>query len=190
MMIMIDNYDSFTYNLVQEMGKIGAVMEVHRNDVITVDELEAKAPNALIISPGPCTPTEAGISVEVVRRFSGRVPLLGVCLGHQSIVQAFGGKVVHATRIMHGKTSPVRHNEQGIFAGVPNPFAGGRYHSLVGERDSLPDCLMITAETEDDDREIMGIQHREHPTYGVQFHPESVLTPDGMQVMKNFLDLL
>ncbi len=190
MIVMIDNYDSFTYNLVQEMGKLGAQMDVYRNDVITVDELQELNPSALIISPGPCTPNKAGISVEAVKRFSGKIPLMGVCLGHQSIIQAFGGKIIHAKRIMHGKTSPVSHDDQGVFAGVPNPFEGGRYHSLVSERASLPECLRITAETQDDDAEIMGVQHVEHPTYGVQFHPESVLTPAGMKVMKNFLDSL
>ncbi len=189
MIVMIDNYDSFTYNLVQEMGKIGASMEVYRNDTITVDELAELPMNALIISPGPCTPKEAGISVEAVQRFSGKLPLFGVCLGHQSIVHAFGGDVIHAKRIMHGKTSPVSHNSDGVFKDLPNPFEAGRYHSLVGKHESLPDCLEIVATT-DDDGEIMGIRHKEHPTYGVQFHPESVLTPDGIKVMKNFLDMI
>lgn len=188
MIIMIDNYDSFTYNLVQEMGKMGVEMAVYRNDAISIEKLTALNPTALIISPGPCTPLEAGISVDAVRTFSGQLPLLGVCLGHQSIVHAFGGRVVHAKRIMHGKVSDVRHHGDGLFAGVDNPFAGGRYHSLVGERHSLPDCLAITAES--DDGEIMGIRHREHPTVGVQFHPESVLTPAGTTVMQNFINMI
>ncbi len=188
MIVMIDNYDSFTYNLVQEMGKLGAEMEVYRNDVLSVDELEAQQPTALIISPGPGTPDQAGISVEAVQRFSGRIPLLGVCLGHQAIAQAFGGRIIHADRIMHGKTSPITHNGEGIFKDAPNPFAGGRYHSLAVEHQSLPDGFEITAES--DDGEIMGIRHRRHPTIGIQFHPESVLTPDGPQIMKNFLDML
>ncbi len=189
MIVMIDNYDSFTYNLVQEMGKLGATMEVYRNDQITVDELEALKPTALIVSPGPCTPKEAGISVAAIQRFSGRIPLLGVCLGHQSIVAAFGGKVIHAKRIMHGKTSPVAHDNTGLFAGVSDPFDAGRYHSLVGEQSSLPDCLLVTGRTTDDD-EIMGLRHIEHPTVGVQFHPESVLTPEGPAIMQNFLNMI
>jgi len=188
MIIMIDNYDSFTYNLVQEMGKMGAEMTVFRNDRITMDELEAMRPTALIVSPGPCTPSEAGISVEVILAFSGSIPVFGVCLGHQSIVQAFGGRIGHAGRIMHGKTSPISHNGQGLFAGLPDPFEGGRYHSLSAVPDSLPDCLEITATA--DDGEVMGLRHRDHPTVGVQFHPESVLTPDGPAVMKNFLEMI
>jgi anthranilate synthase component 2 len=186
--IMIDNYDSFTYNLVQEMGKLGAEMTVHRNDKITLAELEAAAPTALIISPGPCTPSQAGISIAAIQAFSGRIPVFGVCLGHQSIVQAFGGLIIHAQSIMHGKVSPVTHNGAGLFSDVPSPFPVGRYHSLVSDREHFPDCLEITAES--DDGEIMGIRHREHPTVGVQFHPESVLTPDGPRVMQNFLDML
>ncbi|MCJ8330890.1 MAG: aminodeoxychorismate/anthranilate synthase component II [Lentisphaeria bacterium] len=188
MIIMIDNYDSFTYNLVQEMGKLGAEMDVFRNDKITVDELAEKNPTALIISPGPCSPDQAGISVEAIQHFSGKIPVLGVCLGHQSIIRAFGGTIIHAKTIMHGKTSPVTHQNTGMFKDLPSPFEVGRYHSLVGEQDSMPDCLHITAES--DDGEIMGVQHKEHCTHGIQFHPESVLTPDGMAVMKNFLDLL
>jgi anthranilate synthase/aminodeoxychorismate synthase-like glutamine amidotransferase len=185
MIVMIDNYDSFTYNLVQEMGKLGASMAVYRNDTITLTELEALNPSALIVSPGPCTPNEAGISVAAIQAFSGRIPVFGVCLGHQSIVQACGGRIIHAQRIMHGKVSPVTHDDKGLFTGMPDPFAAGRYHSLVGEASSMPDCLAVTARS--DDGEIMGIHHREHPTYGVQFHPESVLTPDGPILMGNFL---
>lgn len=188
MIVMIDNYDSFTYNLVQEMGKMGAEMTVLRNDQVTVDEVAALKPSALIISPGPCSPTEAGISVAAIQRFSGSIPVFGVCLGHQSIVQAFGGVIVHAQAIMHGKTSDVTHDGKGLFAGAPQPMACGRYHSLVGQRQSMPDCLLITAETADG--EIMGLRHTEHPTVGVQFHPESVLTPDGHIVMRNFLEMI
>jgi anthranilate synthase component II len=186
--VMIDNYDSFTFNLVQEMGKMGAEMRVFRNDCVSVPELEALQPSALILSPGPCTPSEAGISIAAIRAFSGRIPVLGVCLGHQAIVQAFGGRIVHARHIMHGKTSPVTHDGTGLFADVPSPFAAGRYHSLVAERNSFPGCLTVTAES--DDGEIMGLCHRQHATVGVQFHPESVLTPDGPTVLRNFLRLL
>ena len=189
MIVMIDNYDSFTYNLVQEMGRVGAKIDVYRNDKITLDELKALPITALIVSPGPCTPKQAGISVQAIQHFSGKVPLFGVCLGHQSIVAAFGGKVIHAGRIMHGKTSPVTHNNEDLFKGLPDPFDVGRYHSLTAEHSSLPDCLEPVAESTDD-HEIMGIRHKEHPTYGVQFHPESVLTPQGMAVMKNFLDMI
>jgi anthranilate synthase/aminodeoxychorismate synthase-like glutamine amidotransferase len=185
MIVMIDNYDSFTYNLVQEMGKLGASMAVHRNDKISLEALEALKPSALIVSPGPCTPNEAGISVAAIQAFSGRIPVFGVCLGHQSIVQACGGRIIHAQRIMHGKVSPVTHDGKGLFADMPHPFDAGRYHSLVGESSSMPECLEVTAQS--DDGEIMGIRHREHPTYGVQFHPESVLTPDGPVLMGNFL---
>ena len=188
MIIMIDNYDSFTYNLVQEFAKLGAEMTVYRNDKITIDELEALKPTALIVSPGPCTPTEAGISVDVIKRFSGRLPLLGVCLGHQSIVQALGGKIIRSDQIMHGKTSDMKHNEQGLFKGVENPFIGGRYHSLIAEKHTLPDCFEITCESDDGD--IQGIRHLEHPTVGIQFHPESVLTPSGPKIMQNFLNMI
>jgi anthranilate synthase component 2 len=189
MIVMIDNYDSFTYNLVQEMGKLGVDMAVHRNDQITVAEVEALAPTALIVSPGPCTPLEAGISVAAIQAFSGRIPVFGVCLGHQSIIQAFGGRIVHAQSIMHGKVSDVGHSGEGLFAGVDNPFSGGRYHSLVGARESIPDCLEVTATTADG--EIMGIRHRTHPTVGVQFHPESVLTAAaGPRIMQNFIDMV
>ncbi|RMD73855.1 MAG: aminodeoxychorismate/anthranilate synthase component II [Lentisphaerae bacterium] len=189
MLVMIDNYDSFTFNLVQEMGKLGATIEVFRNDQITVDELEQLPIRGLIISPGPCTPRQAGISVDVIRRFSGRVPIFGVCLGHQSIGHAFGAEIIHAKQIMHGKVSEVEHNGKGLFKGLPNPFIGGRYHSLVIREDSLPEEFEIVARS-CDDGEIMGIVHRELPIYGVQFHPESVLTPDGPKLMKNFLDLV
>jgi len=188
MIIMIDNYDSFTFNLVQEMGKIGADMEVHRNDTISVSELKSMSPSALIVSPGPSTPDKAGISIDAILAFSGSIPVLGVCLGHQAIIQAFGGTIVHAGCIMHGKTSPITHDDRGVFEGVPNPFHGGRYHSLVGERESIPDCLVVTAKS--DDGEIMAVRHQEHPTVGIQFHPESVLTPDGMAIMKNFIAMV
>lgn len=189
MIAMIDNYDSFTFNLVQEMGKMGAEISVYRNDKVTVSELQALPMKALIVSPGPCTPNEAGISVEAIQAFSGKIPVFGVCLGHQSIVQAFSGRIIHAKAIMHGKTSKIRHNGEGLFEGLDNPFDGGRYHSLVACREDMPECLEITAES--DDAEIMGIRHRQHPTVGVQFHPESVLTLDhGPRLMKNFLDMI
>jgi anthranilate synthase component 2 len=188
MIVMIDNYDSFTFNLVQEFGKLGADFQVYRNDQIAVAELAAMPLKALVVSPGPCSPTEAGISVEAIQYFSGKLPLFGVCLGHQSIIQAMGGKIVHAGRIMHGKTSPVTHQNEGLFAGLSNPFAAGRYHSLAGEQTSMPDCLEVTARS--DDGEIMGIRHKEHPTVGVQFHPESVLTPEGPRLMSNFLKMI
>ena len=184
---MIDNYDSFTYNIVQYLGKLGAEVEVYRNDRITLDEIERKKPDAIVISPGPCTPKEAGISVEAVRRFAGKLPILGVCLGHQSIGYAFGGRIVRAKKIMHGKASKILHNEKELFEGVENPFSAIRYHSLVVERNTLPDCFEITAESEDD-REIMGIRHREYPLYGLQFHPESILTEHGLTILKNFLN--
>ncbi len=185
---MIDNYDSFTYNLVQEMGKIGAAIDVYRNDTITVDKLRELEPEAIIVSPGPCTPTKAGVSIDVILEFSGKLPLLGVCLGHQSIFQAFGGNIIHANHIMHGKTSEVKHDGTGLFKNLINPFVAGRYHSLVGDRRTLPKCLEITAES--DDGEIMAIKHKDHTTLGVQFHPESVLTPDGGILMKNFIDMI
>ncbi len=188
MIVMIDNYDSFTYNLVQEMGKLGAAIEVYRNDTISISELEELKPKAIIISPGPCTPTEAGISIEVILNYSGKLPLLGVCLGHQSIIQAFGGAIIHANHIMHGKTSEVSHDGTGLFRNMTNPLIAGRYHSLVGDRQTLPECLEVTAES--DDGEIMAIKHKEHSTLGVQFHPESVLTPDGNILMQNFIDMI
>ena len=187
MILMIDNYDSFTYNLVQEMGKLHAEITVVRNDAITVNQLRELQPSAIIISPGPCRPDQAGISVQVVIAFAGKVPIWGVCLGHQSIIQAFDGSIVHAGKIMHGKTSMISHHEKGLFKGLPNPFEAGRYHSLVGDRNYFPECLEITAES--DDGEIMGLKHKDFPIYGVQFHPESVLTPLGPRIMENFLDM-
>ena len=190
MLLMIDNYDSFTFNIVQYLGELGADVRVYRNDEISLERIEALAPDQLVISPGPCTPREAGISVAAIRHFAGRLPILGVCLGHQSIGEAFGGRIVHAREVMHGKTSPVHHADVGVFSGLDNPFRATRYHSLVIERDSLPDCLEVTAWTERDGvpDEIMGIRHREYPIQGVQFHPESILTEHGHQLLKNFLD--
>jgi anthranilate synthase component 2 len=188
MILLIDNYDSFTYNLVQMMASQGADIRVFRNDGITVEEAAAMAPEGIVISPGPCTPAEAGISVDVVRRFSGTLPILGVCLGHQSIVAAFGGLITGASRIMHGKTSLVTHDESPLYQGMKNPFPAGRYHSLVVKKADLPAELVVTATS--DDGEIMGIQHREHPTYGAQFHPESVLTPGGKRLLRNFLGIV
>lgn len=186
MLVMIDNYDSFTFNLVQYLGELGEQVKTFRNDQISIAEIEALQADRIMISPGPCTPNEAGISLAVIEHFAGKIPLMGVCLGHQSIGQAFGGKVVRAKQIMHGKTSPVRHIGQGVFAGLPNPFRVTRYHSLVVSRDSLPNCLEVTAWTEDN--EIMGFRHREMPIEGVQFHPESILTEHGHALLKNFLD--
>jgi len=185
MILMIDNYDSFTYNLVQYLGEMGQQLRVYRNDKITIEEIEAMKPDKIVISPGPCTPTEAGISLEVIAHFAGKVPILGVCLGHQSIGQAFGGEVVRAGRLMHGKTSLIHHDGEGVFKDVPNPFEATRYHSLLVRRESIPSCLKITAET--DEREIMGLRHREYPIEGVQFHPESILTPDGKKILANFV---
>lgn len=190
MLVMIDNYDSFTWNLVQYLGELGSEVAVYRNDELTLDELNALEPELLMISPGPCTPNEAGISVEAVLRFAGRIPILGVCLGHQSIGQAYGGRVVHAREIMHGKTSLIHHTDQGVFAGLPNPFEATRYHSLVVASEGLPDCLEITAWTGNADGsmdEIMGLRHRELPIEGVQFHPESILTRHGHDLLQNFL---
>ncbi|HKK07079.1 MAG TPA: aminodeoxychorismate/anthranilate synthase component II [Gammaproteobacteria bacterium] len=190
MLLMIDNYDSFTYNLVQYFGELGVDVRVFRNDQISVAEMERLAPAHIVISPGPCTPSEAGISVEAIRHFAGKVPILGVCLGHQSIGQAFGGHVVHAGAIMHGKTSMVYHQDVGVFRGLENPFQATRYHSLVIEKSSLPECLEVTAWTERDDGEmdeIMGVRHREYAVEGVQFHPESILTEHGHALLKNFL---
>ncbi|HER19830.1 MAG TPA: aminodeoxychorismate/anthranilate synthase component II [Chromatiales bacterium] len=187
---MIDNYDSFTYNLVQYLGEIGAEVEVHRNDAITLEDIERMAPSHLMISPGPCSPTEAGISVAAIRHFAGKLPIFGVCLGHQAIGQAFGGNIIRAKQIMHGKTSQVYHENKGVFAGLPNPFEATRYHSLVIERETLPDCLDITAWTNNPDgtfEEIMGVQHREYAIEGVQFHPESILTEHGHDLLRNFL---
>ncbi len=190
MLLMIDNYDSFTYNLVQYFGELGAEVEVHRNDQITIEAIERLAPDHLVISPGPCTPSEAGISVEAIRHFAGKLPILGVCLGHQSIGQAFGGEVVRAGEIMHGKTSMVYHKDIGVFAGLDNPFEATRYHSLVIEKASLPEVLEVTAWTDDADgnlEEIMGVRHAEYNLEGVQFHPESILTRHGHDLLANFL---
>ena len=191
MVFMLDNYDSFTYNLVQYLGELGADVQVHRNDALTVMDVEKLVPERIVISPGPCTPNEAGISLELVKSCAGRVPILGVCLGHQAIGQAFGGKVVHAGRVMHGKVSSVHHTGQGVFAGLPNPFEATRYHSLVLEQMSLPECLEVTAWTENEDgsrEEIMGIRHKTLAVEGVQFHPESILTQHGHALLKNFLE--
>jgi len=185
MVFVLDNYDSFTYNLVQYLGELGAELQVARNDRITTAQIADLAPERIVISPGPCTPNEAGISLEVVRRFAGEIPILGVCLGHQSIGQAFGGVVLRAPYIMHGKTSQIHHDEQHLFAGLPNPFSATRYHSLVVERESLPECLAVSAETEDG--VIMGLRHRDHAVEGVQFHPESILTGEGKSLLRNFL---
>jgi anthranilate synthase component 2 len=190
MLLMIDNYDSFTYNLVQYFGELGQAVEVRRNDAIDVAGIEALKPERIVISPGPCTPDTAGISLEVLEKLSGKVPILGVCLGHQSLGQAFGGRVVRAKTIMHGKTSKVHHNGKGVFAGLPSPFEATRYHSLVVEKDSLPDCLEVTAWTLDEQGgfdEIMGLRHRSLPVEGVQFHPESILTEHGHDLLRNFL---
>lgn len=191
MLLMIDNYDSFTYNLVQYLGELGQEVRVYRNDAISVSDVEALAPERIVISPGPCTPNEAGVSLEVIKHFAGKLPILGVCLGHQSIGQAFGGKIVRARRVMHGKTSLMYHSGQGVFSGLPNPFEATRYHSLVIDRDSLPDCLEVTAWTQTDDGsvdEIMGVRHRTLAVQGVQFHPESILSQHGHQLLKNFLE--
>ena len=187
MVFVLDNYDSFTYNLVQYLGEMGAKVEVRRNDQVTVAEIETMRPEKIVLSPGPCTPDQAGISVELVRYFAGKVPLLGVCLGHQCIGHVFGGNVVVNYRMMHGKSSMIKHNGKDLFEGMPNPFPATRYHSLVIKRDSLPDCLEITAET--DEGEIMGVRHKTLPIWGVQFHPESILTENGRQILKNFLKL-
>jgi anthranilate synthase component 2 len=190
MLLMIDNYDSFTYNLVQYFGELGQQVEVVRNDALDVAGIAALAPAHIVISPGPCTPDQAGVSLEVLSKLSGRVPILGVCLGHQSLGQAFGGKVVRAKTIMHGKTSKVHHKGKGVFAGLPSPFEATRYHSLVVEKDSLPDCLEITAWTLDEAGgfdEIMGLRHKSLPVEGVQFHPESILTEHGHDLLRNFL---
>ena len=191
MLLMIDNYDSFTYNLVQYFGELGADVHVYRNDEIDIATIESLKPEHLVISPGPCTPNEAGISVEAIKHFSGKVPILGVCLGHQSIGQAFGAKIVHAREVMHGKTSPIYHADTGIFTGLTNPYQATRYHSLVIEKETLPDCLEITAWTQTPDGEmdeIMGVRHRTLNVQGVQYHPESILTAHGHDLLKNFLE--
>ncbi len=187
MIAVVDNYDSFTYNLVQYLGSLGAELQVVRNDAVTVDDLVARAPEGVLISPGPGQPRDAGISEDVIRRFSGSVPVLGVCLGHQGIGEVFGGRVIRAPRLMHGKTSPILHHGRGLFAGLDNPFEATRYHSLIVERETLPEVLEVVAWTPDG--EIMGLKHREHETWGVQFHPESVLTLPGLRLMENFLVL-
>ena len=186
MILMIDNYDSFTYNIVQYMGELGADIQVERNDQISIEEIESLNPKKIVISPGPCTPDKAGISIETIRYFAGKIPLLGVCLGHQSVGAAFGGEVVKAGKLMHGKTSEVRHDGKTLFKGLPNPFTATRYHSLVLNRKTLPDCFEITAES--DDNEIMGIRHKAMPVEGVQFHPESILTINGKDLLKNFIE--
>ena len=186
MILVIDNYDSFTYNLVQYLGELSQEIIVHRNDAITLDEIAALKPDHLLISPGPCSPAEAGVSVAVIQRFAGEIPILGVCLGHQSIGHAFGGKIIRAQRLMHGKTSTIHHEGVGVFVGLPNDFPAIRYHSLVIERESLPECLEITATSEDG--EIMGVRHKTLPIEGVQFHPESILTEHGHALLQNFLD--
>ena len=185
MLLMIDNYDSFTYNLVQYFGELGVEMKIFRNDALTVDDVKKLAPEKICISPGPCTPNEAGISLELIRELGPTTPILGVCLGHQSIGQVYGGDVVRADRLMHGKTSPIHHNSSSVFAGLPNPFEATRYHSLIVKRETLPDCLEITAWTAEN--EIMGLRHKEHPVHGVQFHPESILTENGKQILETFL---
>lgn len=190
MLLMIDNYDSFTYNLVQYLGELGADVHVYRNDNISLQEIEELQPEKIVISPGPCTPNEAGVSIDAIRQFAGRVPILGVCLGHQSIGQAFGGRIVHARAIMHGKTSMMHHTSEGVFRGLPNPFEATRYHSLVIEQNSLPDCLQVTAWTVDAAGkvdEIMGVRHKTMAVEGVQFHPESILTGSGHDLLRNFL---
>ncbi len=186
MLLLIDNYDSFTYNLAQYLGELGAEVRVVRNDAIDVAGIASLAPEYIVVSPGPCTPDQAGVSLAAIREFSGKIPLLGVCLGHQAIGQAFGGRVVRARTLMHGKTSPVRHDGRGVFRGLPMPFEAGRYHSLAISREGFPECLEITAETEDG--EIMGVRDRTRPVEGVQFHPESVLTEHGHTLLKNFLN--
>ena len=185
MLLILDNYDSFTYNLVQYFGELGAEMKVFRNDAITVEKIKALHPERICISPGPCTPNEAGISLQLIRELGPHTPILGVCLGHQSIGQVYGGEVVRADRLMHGKTSLIHHAGQSVFAGMPEPFEATRYHSLIVKRETLPDCLEITAWT--DEGEIMGLAHKEHPVHGVQFHPESILTQDGRKMLENFL---
>jgi len=191
MLLMIDNYDSFTYNIVQYFGELGQHVEVYRNDQIDLETIQTLNPEYLVISPGPCTPTEAGVSVEAIKHFAGKIPIMGVCLGHQSIGQAFGGDIIRAKQVMHGKTSPVHHKDVGMFANLPNPVQTTRYHSLVIDQTTLPDCLEVTAWTQDENGEfdeIMGVRHKTMPIEGVQFHPESILTDQGHQMLKNFLE--
>ncbi|MGE7696515.1 aminodeoxychorismate/anthranilate synthase component II [Lysinibacillus sp. NPDC094177] len=187
MILMIDNYDSFTYNLVQYFGEFGHELVVKRNDVLTVKDIEQLAPDMIVISPGPCSPDEAGESLNIIKYFAGNIPILGVCLGHQAIAQVFGGNVIRAERLMHGKTSPVLHAEIGLHKGMPNPFAATRYHSLIVEKETLPACFEVTAWTEEG--EIMGIRHRDHPIEGVQYHPESIMTEQGKKLLRQFIDL-
>jgi anthranilate synthase/aminodeoxychorismate synthase-like glutamine amidotransferase len=187
MMLVIDNYDSFTYNLVQYLGEMNVDMEVHRNDQISLDEIAAKCPDRILISPGPCSPKEAGLSNEIIKAYAGKVPLLGVCLGHQCIAYSFGAEIIVNYRLMHGKTSPIHHNGKDLFEGIPSPFNATRYHSLVARRETLPDCFEVTAETEEG--EIMGMRHKTLPVWGVQFHPESILTEHGKKMLGNFLKL-
>ncbi len=187
MLLMIDNYDSFTYNLVQYFLELGEKVKVIRNDKLTLEDIESLAPDRLVISPGPCTPKEAGISVAAIQQFAGNIPLLGICLGHQAITEAFGGKVVRADRLMHGKTSPIHHDGSDLYLNLSNPFTATRYHSLIAERESFPDSLKITAWTEEG--EIMGLQHQDLPVWGMQFHPESILTTEGMRLLRNYLEL-
>jgi anthranilate synthase component II len=189
MILVIDNYDSFTYNLVQYLGELGAELHVRRNDAISVEEIGTLRPEAIVLSPGPCAPAQAGVTVEAIRRWGSEIPTLGVCLGHQAIGEAYGGKVVRAERVMHGKTSRVIHDGTGLFADLPTPLEVMRYHSLVVERDSVPESLEVVAYAEDDPTEIHAVRHREHPVYGVQFHPESVLTQHGKELLRNFLDI-
>ena len=190
MLLVIDNYDSFTYNLVQYLGELGAEVVVRRNDAVTVEEIGALAPSGIVLSPGPCAPAQAGVTVDVIRAWGDRIPMLGVCLGHQAIGEAYGGKVVRATRAVHGKTSRIDHDGTGMFAGLPSPLVVGRYHSLIVDRASLPASLRVAATATDDPSEIHALRHVSHPVWGVQFHPESVLTPNGKQLLRNFLDLL
>jgi len=187
MLLVIDNYDSFTYNLVQYFGELGADPQVKRNDAITPDEVEKMKPQKIVISPGPGRPDEAGISMELIRKFGGKIPILGVCLGHQCMGEVYGGKVVRAGRLMHGKTSPIQHDGKGVFQGLPNPFEATRYHSLIVEKNSVPSCLEVCAETAEG--EIMGLRHREYPVHGVQFHPESILSKEGKDLLANFLKI-
>ena len=191
MLLMIDNYDSFTYNIVQYLGELGADVKVYRNDAISIEEIEKLDPAQIVISPGPCTPNEAGISIDVIKQFGGRIPLLGICLGHQSIGQAFGGNIVRARKVMHGKMSLIHHHSKGVFLGLTNPYTATRYHSLVIDKATLPDCLEVTAWTEDEQgnfEEIMGVRHVEKSIEGVQFHPESILSEHGHQLLENFLN--